>query len=66
VIHGSEDPMFPYSHARALANEIPGAELIALERTGHEYFPRATWGLVVPAILRHTASETPPRRTPPA
>ena len=57
VIHGSEDPMFPYGHARALANEIPGAELIALEHTGHEYFPRAVWGLVVPAILRHTAGE---------
>jgi hypothetical protein len=25
-----------------------------LERTGHEYFPRATWGVVVPALLRLT------------
>jgi pimeloyl-ACP methyl ester carboxylesterase len=56
VIHGSEDPMFPLEHGRALADEIAGAELIALEGTGHEYFPRDTWDVVVPAILRHTAT----------
>ena len=56
VIHGTEDPLFPLGHGRALAHEIPGAELIALERTGHEYFPRGTWDLVVPAILAHTAT----------
>ena len=54
VVHGTEDPLFPYGHAVALADEIPGAELLALEHTGHEYFPRATWDIVVPAILRHT------------
>jgi pimeloyl-ACP methyl ester carboxylesterase len=52
VVHGTEDPVFPYGHALGLAEEIPGAELLALEQTGHEYFPRATWDLVVPAILR--------------
>ena len=56
VIHGTEDPLFPFGHARALAEEIPAAELLALEHTGHEYFPRATWDVVVPAILRHTSS----------
>jgi pimeloyl-ACP methyl ester carboxylesterase len=55
VVHGTEDPLLPYDHALALANEIPGAELLALEQTGHEYFPRATWDVVVPAILRHTS-----------
>ena len=55
VVHGTEDPMFPLAHGHALADEIPGAELLALERTGHEYFPRVTWDVVVPAILRHTA-----------
>jgi pimeloyl-ACP methyl ester carboxylesterase len=54
VMHGTEDPLFPYDHAVALAREIPGAELLALEQTGHEYFPPATWDVVVPAILRHT------------
>jgi pimeloyl-ACP methyl ester carboxylesterase len=54
VVHGAEDTIFPFPHAVALAREIPGAELLRLEHTGHEYFPRATWDVVVPAILRHS------------
>jgi pimeloyl-ACP methyl ester carboxylesterase len=54
VIHGSDDPMFPLPHGRALAREIPGAELLAVTDMGHEYFPPDTWDLVVPAILAHT------------
>jgi pimeloyl-ACP methyl ester carboxylesterase len=57
VVHGTEDPVFPYGHALALAREIPGAELLALEQTGHE-LPRAVWDLVVPAILEHTSSRS--------
>ena len=56
VIHGTEDPMFPSGNAVALAKEIPGAGLLALERVGHEVPPRDLWDVVVPAILRHTAS----------
>src|ERR687893_1108969 len=56
VIHGTEDPMYPYGNAVALAKEIPGAQLLTLERVGHEVPPRALWDVVVPAILRHTAS----------
>ncbi len=48
--------MYPYANAVALANEIPGAGLLALERVGHEVPPRYLWDVVVPAILRHTAS----------
>jgi len=55
VVHGTEDPLFPYGHALALGKEIPGAHLLALEQTGHEYFPRAVWDVVVPAILQHTS-----------
>ncbi len=51
VVHGIEDPLFPYEHGEALAREIPGSELLPLEATGHEYFPRHTWDAVVPAIL---------------
>ena len=40
VLHGSEDPLFPYGNAVALEQEIPGARLIALEQTGHE-LPRS-------------------------
>jgi pimeloyl-ACP methyl ester carboxylesterase len=56
VIHGTEDPMYPYGNAVVLAKEIPGARLLALERVGHEVPPRDLWDVVVPAILRHTAS----------
>ena len=52
VLHGTEDPLFP-GHGEALAREIPNAELVLLERTGHE-LPREIWDEVVPAILRHT------------
>jgi pimeloyl-ACP methyl ester carboxylesterase len=62
VIHGAEDPFFPHGNALALAEEIPGARLLTLERTGYE-LPRAVWEVVVPAILRHTSSG--PRPTPP-
>jgi pimeloyl-ACP methyl ester carboxylesterase len=55
VMHGTEDPLFPFAHGRALANEIPGARLLALEETGHE-LPRDVWDVVVPAILEHTSA----------
>ncbi len=54
VIHGLEDPLFPYAHGEAMARAIPGAELVGLERAGHE-LPRAVWDVAVPAILRHTS-----------
>jgi pimeloyl-ACP methyl ester carboxylesterase len=56
VIHGTEDPMYPYGNVIALAKEIPGARLLALERVGREVPHRPLWDVVVPAILRHTAS----------
>jgi hypothetical protein len=56
IVHGTEDPLFPYGNALALEREIPGARLLALEWVGHEMSPRALWDVVVPAILRHTSS----------
>ena len=54
VVHGTEDPVFPYEHAIALSQTIPAARLLPLEGTGHE-LPRRAWDIMVPAILRHTA-----------
>jgi pimeloyl-ACP methyl ester carboxylesterase len=54
VIHGTEDPVLPYGHGVALAKEVPGAELLALEGTGHE-LPRRDWDVVIPALLAHTS-----------
>ena len=54
VIHGDDDPFMPLAHGEALADAIPGARLLVVERMGHE-LPRRTWDVVVPAILAHTA-----------
>lgn len=53
VLHGTEDPFFPYEHGRAMAKAIPGARLVPLERTGHE-IPEVAWDVAIPEILRHT------------
>jgi pimeloyl-ACP methyl ester carboxylesterase len=53
VIHGSEDPVLPYPHAVALADEIPGATLLTMEGMGHE-LPRGAWPEIIPAIVAHT------------
>jgi pimeloyl-ACP methyl ester carboxylesterase/SAM-dependent methyltransferase len=55
VMHGTDDPLFPYGHAEALATEIPGARLIPLAGVGHQVPPRPVWDIAVPAILRHTS-----------
>jgi pimeloyl-ACP methyl ester carboxylesterase len=58
VLHGTDDPLFPFEHGRALAREIPGARLVALERTGHE-IPRVAWDVAISEILRHTSPGHP-------
>ena len=57
VIHGTDDPMFPLAHGSALANEIPGAKLLALPGAGHG-IDRVDWETVVSAILEHTEAPT--------
>jgi pimeloyl-ACP methyl ester carboxylesterase len=44
---------FPIEHGEALAEEIPGAGLLRLERAGHGV-DRADWEVVVEPILEHT------------
>jgi pimeloyl-ACP methyl ester carboxylesterase len=53
VVHGTADPLFPFPHGEALAAEIPGARLLALEGAGHGV-ERADWDALVRAILDHT------------
>lgn len=54
VIHGMVDPLFPLEHGEAFVAELPHATLLPLEDVGHEAPPRATWDVVVPALLEHT------------
>jgi pimeloyl-ACP methyl ester carboxylesterase len=56
IIHGTADPMFPVEHGEALAEEIPGAQLLALEGAGHGV-NRADWETIARAILEHTAAD---------
>lgn len=58
VLHGTEDPLFPYEHGEGLAREIPGARLVPLEGAGHELPPRPLWNIVAAAILEHTGIAT--------
>ena len=55
VIHGTADPMFPLAHGQALAEEIPGVRLLALEGAGHG-IDRADWEPVARAVLVRTAA----------
>jgi pimeloyl-ACP methyl ester carboxylesterase len=61
VIHGTADPMFPLAHAEALAAEIPGARLLALDGAGH-CVDAADWEVVTDAILDHTRGGMAPGR----
>lgn len=55
VIHGSADPMFPLEHGEAVAAEVPGARLLALEGAGHGVY-RDDWETIVAAIIGHSAA----------
>ena len=56
VVHGTEDPLLPYRHGLALAEEIPGARIVRVEGMGHE-LPDTAWDVIVPAILEHTSGQ---------
>jgi pimeloyl-ACP methyl ester carboxylesterase len=53
VLHGTADPLFPPSHAAALAAEIPSARLVLLDGAGHGV-DRADWDTILAAIVDHT------------
>ena len=53
VVHGTEDPLLPYAHGRAIAETIPGAELLTIEKMGHD-LPRPAWSQIINAIILHT------------
>lgn len=55
IMHGTADPLLSMAHPAALAREIPTARLVPLPGVGHEFPPRAVWGVVIEEILRHTA-----------
>jgi pimeloyl-ACP methyl ester carboxylesterase len=56
VVHGADDPFFPLPHGRALAAEIPGAELLVVPDAGHGVPPRRVWPVLVERLLDHTGA----------
>lgn len=50
IIHGTEDPALPYEHGLALAKAIAHANLIALDRTGHEVHSE-DWAQIIESIV---------------
>ncbi|MGY0496951.1 alpha/beta fold hydrolase [Nocardia sp. FBN12] len=50
VVHGTDDPFFPYGNGQAMAREIPGAQLLPLDGIGHE-LPATTWDRLLAAML---------------
>ena len=53
VVHGTEDPILPFPHGQALADEIPGASLYVMEGVGHE-LPAGEWDGLIEVLLAHT------------
>ncbi|MET0989920.1 MAG: alpha/beta hydrolase [Glaciihabitans sp.] len=56
VVHGTEDPLLPFPHGEALADEIPNARLLPVPGMGHQNPPPEVWPLIVPALRAHTAA----------
>ncbi|HEX6337410.1 MAG TPA: alpha/beta hydrolase [Jiangellaceae bacterium] len=56
VLHGTEDPLFPYPHGQALADAIPGARLVPLEGVGHAELPPEVWDVAIAAIVGITST----------
>ena len=52
VIHGKDDPLIPPMAGEATARAIPGAELVLVERMGHE-LPEVVWPEVIEAIAKN-------------
>ena len=56
VLHGTDDPLFPLAHGRALAAAIPEARLVELPGVGHQLPPPALWPRLVDLLVDHTAA----------
>ena len=52
VVHGTEDPVFPFPHAEALAEGIPGAVLVRWDGVGHE-LPAPLMGELAARVAAH-------------
>lgn len=56
VIHGTEDPIFPPAHARAVSEVVPDAEILLIEKMGHALNP-VFFDRIIDTIVEHTAEK---------
>lgn len=60
VVHGTEDPIYPYDHAEILAEGIPRATLVRWDGVGHELPPPLVPELTRTAIQHINAADSQP------
>jgi pimeloyl-ACP methyl ester carboxylesterase len=53
VIHGAEDPLVPVEGGKDIAESIPGAKLLIIDKMGHS-LPKEVWPQIIGAIAKHT------------
>ena len=53
VIHGTEDPIFPPAHAKAVANSVINGKLLLIDKMGHALNP-IFFDQIIDAIIDHT------------
>jgi pimeloyl-ACP methyl ester carboxylesterase len=53
VVHGTDDPILPYPHGKALADAIPGAKLLTIEGMGHD-LPVQVWPQIIGEMIAVT------------
>lgn len=58
VVHGSDDPVLPIAHARALVAAIPRANLVIVDGLGHAV-PWGHWDIILDALMPHLAAAHP-------
>jgi pimeloyl-ACP methyl ester carboxylesterase len=57
IMHGSHDYCLPLDHAKAMADEIPGAKLVVVEGMGHVLSPTSRyWDVFAEALIAHTST----------
>jgi pimeloyl-ACP methyl ester carboxylesterase len=56
VIHGTDDPLLPPAHGRALAALVPGAQFEPIPGMGHGFFSPGLPSRIGQLILEHTAT----------
>ena len=56
VVHGTDDPLLPPEHGRALAAAVPGARFESVQGMGHCFFSPGIAGQIAALILAHTAA----------